>query len=192
MRKSRPGVSGAPRSAPPARSRLAGSPGRPSPKRTSGSLPAHPCPSLRARHSPSPPGPAGLPAAAKFKPRGQGARSIARGCARSATGGGRALRPVARLRQPLQLRMWLLRPPRVPGERARPSLRGAAPPRLPAGVAHARGRARGAQPPGNPPGSARDWPAVSVVFACQWHRARPEAGRPGAHGGGTPPRSSWC
>lgn len=53
-------------------------------------------------HVSSQPGPAGSRAAAKFKPRGHGARSIPGGCARSATGGGRALHLGARL--PLQMR----------------------------------------------------------------------------------------
>lgn len=129
-----------------------------------------PLPESRAPrpHSPSPPGPAESRAAAKFKPRGHGARNIAGGCARSATDSGRALRldvPLG-LRLPLGMR-WPLQPPRFPGAaRLRPAC--AAPPRLPAGAAHEPALAARRHQV-IPPGSVHDWPALSAGFACQWH-----------------------
>lgn len=173
---------GAPRSAPPAPSRLPGSPlretfsrsgfwkspGRAAPARVPAPRTHHRLPAPRGSR---PPPSSNLAATA-------GAPSIAGGCARSATGGGRALRPgrAARAAAPSsEGGRGCGSPAREP---ARPSVRpsGRVPHRHASRPGAApRGRARGQPPPGNPPGSVGDWPALSGGFACQWHRGRPGA-----------------
>lgn len=186
-------MSGAPRSAPPARSRLAGSPGRPSPARASGSLPTAPArvsapgthhrlPAPRGSWPPPSSNPAARargasPGAARAQQRAAAApcaRTRGSGCgSRSGRGGY--------------------------GHRGSP----ASGPVSPCGVLHRHASWPGSRTHGTALAARshqvilQEAPAIGPRSALHLHvngtaRARPETGRPGAHGGGTPPRSSWC